>query len=178
MPQRRTLRLSFPTASEREPVWDLADSKRKSLTTTMWNSLVDENTPHEHSILRCGVLQRSHVAAGTGKWAWKSPCWGEYSNQHKQPHLFFLQKMKPPTATMTRAPKIHPNTAPKMTPGQSPNRRYLERCSCRTLMSRQLPHSTGLGQGPVCAQSARVCAHAHTHAHTHAHGGQSTILGP
>lgn len=41
--------------------------------------------------------------------------WGIIINRSNS-HLFFLQKMKPPTATITMAPKIHPKTAPQMTP--------------------------------------------------------------
>ena len=40
--------------------------------------------------------------------------------------------MKPPTATITRAPKIHPKTAPQMTPGERPNGRRFRRGSQTT----------------------------------------------
>lgn len=41
--------------------------------------------------------------------------------------------MKPPTATMARAPKIHPNTAPQMTPGEGPNKRHFNWHSWRAM---------------------------------------------
>lgn len=41
--------------------------------------------------------------------------------------------MKPPTATMTMAPKIQPKTAPQMTPGKNPNGKHFnKRCSPTT----------------------------------------------
>jgi hypothetical protein len=76
---------------------------------------------------------------------------------NKQYHLFFLQKMKPPTAVMARAPKIHPNTAPQMTPGEDPNSGIsmgVHEGPCATHTA-SLPMQDS-GREGVCAHSEQV----------------------
>lgn len=81
----------------------------------------------------------------------------------KQCYLFFLQKTKPPTATMAKAPKIHPNTAPQMTPEEGPNKKHfscVQEGRCATSATSRDPHriqgeracGTHRGEGRIFGQ--------------------------